>query len=412
MACGAPQAETQPATVRVTTPANGSTIYLGQPITLEGEYSGQAINQLRLRINGQTHEQIAVPQGSTTFQSQWTPQFVGQQVIFVEAYDTNNTLIARSDLHILKVEPQPQNAPIVAPTAQPTVAPVASVVEPSPTAIDTAQTPQATSGATSAPSSTSALTTAPTTTPTAAPTVVPTNASASTAATITVVVNDYVNLRSGPGTNYDLIGRINKSESAKVIGKSADGLWWQVSANGKTAWVLGQLVQASAAANGVAVVQAPPAPTLAPTTQPTLTPTAPAVAEVPATPTPAFDPNRPPCNPSNPWWGVKIHNDPGYTFCVPVAFQFVPNANPDPDVVVIKWEIYGDFSELELRMDPNGQDCGVGTTGFREKVKFKEDGYVINTRFLPKGGYKLGLWATMNDGRIQDWGELNFCGKG
>ena len=46
------------------------------------------------------------------------------------------------------------------------------------------------------------------------------------AATVTAV--DYINLRSGPGTNYLIIGTVAPGAIGEVTGKSEDGLWWQV----------------------------------------------------------------------------------------------------------------------------------------------------------------------------------------
>ena len=46
------------------------------------------------------------------------------------------------------------------------------------------------------------------------------------AATVTAI--DYVNLRSGPGTNYLLLGTVAPGAVGEVTGKSEDGLWWQV----------------------------------------------------------------------------------------------------------------------------------------------------------------------------------------
>jgi hypothetical protein len=101
---------------------------------------------------------------------------------------------------------------------------------------------------------------------------------------------------------------------------------------------------------------------------------------------------------------------PDYTFCTPVPFEFVPNASPDPDELVIRWHIYG-IKSLELRIDPSGDECGMGTRGLRQPVPFKMDDFRINRRHWPPGGYKIGLFATLHDGRVQDWGELHFCGK-
>lgn len=39
---------------------------------------------------------------------------------------------------------------------------------------------------------------------------------------------DYVNVRTGPGTTYPVLGIASPGASAEVSGKSADGAWWQV----------------------------------------------------------------------------------------------------------------------------------------------------------------------------------------
>lgn len=42
------------------------------------------------------------------------------------------------------------------------------------------------------------------------------------------VVNAYVNIRSGPGTEYTVYGMAAPGSSAEIIGVSPDGDWWMV----------------------------------------------------------------------------------------------------------------------------------------------------------------------------------------
>ena len=42
------------------------------------------------------------------------------------------------------------------------------------------------------------------------------------------VTTDYVNVRTGPGTNYPVLGVAAPGASAAITGKSSDGAWWQV----------------------------------------------------------------------------------------------------------------------------------------------------------------------------------------
>ena len=60
----------------------------------------------------------------------------------------------------------------------------------------------------------------------------PVTQSPSARSSASVKVN--ANLRSGPGTTYDILGQIKQNESAAVTGKNADGQWWQISFAGKT----------------------------------------------------------------------------------------------------------------------------------------------------------------------------------
>ena len=74
------------------------------------------------------------------------------------------------------------------------------------------------------------------------------------------VTGDLVNLRSGPGTAYGVVGRAKIGETVTAIGKNADGSWLQVTAGGKKGWVSSQLVNAagSVACLPVVKVAAPP----------------------------------------------------------------------------------------------------------------------------------------------------------
>ncbi len=124
-------------------------------------------------------------------------------------------------------------------------------------------------------------TAAPTTPPTAAP----------TAAAAELVTNDIVNIRRGPGTNYDLVGSAQAGTKFKITGKNQDGDWWQVDYNGEPGWIFGQLVNATGA-QAVAMAQnIPAAPTPAPV-PPTNTP-------APAQPTPQPGPTQPPPTPKS-----------------------------------------------------------------------------------------------------------------
>ncbi len=76
------------------------------------------------------------------------------------------------------------------------------------------------------------------------------------------IANFNTAIYSGPGTNYVVYAALLGSETAKVVGKSEDGLWWAISVpvavNG-TGWVDGAWVTVSNA-DGVPVLPTPPVP--------------------------------------------------------------------------------------------------------------------------------------------------------
>lgn len=379
-ACGAPATPESPPSLRIVEPSQGARLMMNVETPVRVEYSGPGFAQIHVWVNGQRVGTLPIQPGNADASLLWMPQAIGNHVLYLEARDAEDKLIALSDVIAVRVEaPEPTAVPTAVPTLEPTLAPTP---EPSPS-----------------PAEAAAMAATPVPSPTATPGV--------------TVVNDFVNLRAGPGTNYDLVGRLNQGQTARVTGKSSDGQWWQISVEGKTVWVSGQFVQANDAAKGVSIAQAPAAPTLAPPTPAAAPPVAAVAPTTSAEPSPATPapPAEPDCNPSNPYWAATLNNAPDYTFCTPVPFEFVPNASADPDEMVIRWHIYG-IKSLELRIDPSGDECGVGSGGLRQQVPFKEDNFRLNRRSWPPGGYKIGLFATLHDGRIQDWGELHFCGKG
>jgi PKD repeat protein len=80
-----------------------------------------------------------------------------------------------------------------------------------------------------------------------------------------------VNIRSGPGTVYPILGLLRAGQTAEVTGISADAGWWQIKFTGvadEYGWLSARYVTAQNTSN-VPVVQAPPLPA-----PPTPTPTA------------------------------------------------------------------------------------------------------------------------------------------
>jgi uncharacterized protein YraI len=89
-------------------------------------------------------------------------------------------------------------------------------------------------------------------------------AAAQAAAEPQLVAPGTVNIRSGPGTNYGVLGSLNANAPVRVIGRNADASWWQIEiTDGSIGWVASSVVSASNT-DGVSVVAAPPAPAAAP----------------------------------------------------------------------------------------------------------------------------------------------------
>jgi hypothetical protein len=85
-----------------------------------------------------------------------------------------------------------------------------------------------------------------------------------------------VNVRSGPGTTFSTLGRLEPGEKAVATGKYAD--WWQIDYGGASGWVAGWVVTATGTDSVAEVV--PPASPIPPTAAPKPT-------DPPATPPPA-----------------------------------------------------------------------------------------------------------------------------
>ena len=99
-----------------------------------------------------------------------------------------------------------------------------------------------------------------------------------------VVIAEIVNMRSGPGTAYDIIGSVVAEQQLPTVGRNAQGDWWQVCCgNGdQPGWLYAPLVDARESENVPIAVDIPPPPTPLPV------PTAAVVAEAP-TPVPVAD---------------------------------------------------------------------------------------------------------------------------
>jgi outer membrane protein assembly factor BamB len=71
-----------------------------------------------------------------------------------------------------------------------------------------------------------------------------------------------LNLRSGPGTEYDILGSYEQGMALEVIGRSSDGEWLKVRApDGKEGWMALAYLQVNLPLEGLEVAQISPTPT-------------------------------------------------------------------------------------------------------------------------------------------------------
>lgn len=130
--------------------------------------------------------------------------------------------------------PEPQG---VAPTPEPVDLPTATPEPPTPVPTEEPAT------ATPEP---------PTPTPTATPVPKPE----------VVVSNPRVNVRSGPGADYPVLGQVLQGQRLEITGRDADGQWWQVCCfEGQSAWVADEVVSAEGPLETVALAADLPTPT-------------------------------------------------------------------------------------------------------------------------------------------------------
>jgi uncharacterized protein YraI len=78
------------------------------------------------------------------------------------------------------------------------------------------------------------------------------------------VTSATLNVRSGPGTSYPRVGQVRRGETYTIVGRTEAGDWWQITYDGKPAWVSGELVTATGPVESVAMVEVGPPPTAAP----------------------------------------------------------------------------------------------------------------------------------------------------
>ncbi len=92
-----------------------------------------------------------------------------------------------------------------------------------------------------------------------------------------------VNVRTGPGDNYPVIGQLKKGEQQPLIGASADFKWYVIDFRQQQGWLLASLVTVFGDVNSLPVIAPPPTPIPSATPLPppaTATPVPPSFADL------------------------------------------------------------------------------------------------------------------------------------
>ena len=393
----------------ISSPLANADFLSNAPIQIQGQADGAGIVRVDIIIDATVLTAVAAADTNNGVASlpvsvPYKTQTIGTHFVQLKVYGAGEKLLAVSDptIFVIKLAPEAPTTVPQPPTATPAPTPV-----PAPTSAPVVVTDTATTSAT--------LTTTTTVTTVDAGNVAPS----------LTITNEFANVRSGPGTTYDLIGKLNLNETAPVRGKNAasDGVWWQIAfdkgPNG-VGWVRGDLVSANAAAQGIAPAAAPPSPTAQPTQppapeQPTaLPPTAVLTTVAVLTPTPS----GPLCDASVKDWRGQ---NPSYPFC---AGKDPTWADPNSEYTVydngrdvplsISWRIYGEnVKSMWIHFDQDN----TGMCGFNKATQ-----KTINQQVSPEGtfafnaldfvyGGTMRVWwqVVLTDGRVVTWGEKKLC---
>jgi len=244
-----PQTEAKPSVALSVTQADGDGLTVGQPVTVQiAAVAEGGVSRVELLVDGQLYATLPVAPATSPYLSNqnWTPDAVGSHIIQAIAYNADNQASDPGQV-IVSVE-----AAVAASGDEPVQADVEEAAY-----NDTLPQPTATEPA----------------------------PAANQWPTVTALVD--LNVRTGPGLDYQSVGVMPAGQSAQITGQSMDGNWWEIvypaTSNGR-GWVsAGSQYSAGQNTAGVPVASAPAAPTATPTATvpaPTATPETPAVVTV------------------------------------------------------------------------------------------------------------------------------------
>jgi uncharacterized protein YgiM (DUF1202 family) len=158
-------------------------------------------------------------------------------------------------------------------------------------------------------------------------------------------IEGVTNVRSGPATTFDLVGRLSAGEQPPVVGRLADSSWWQIEfAAGPDGlgWVAAEVAEAVGDTVAVPVIDPEAAPA--------------------ATPQPAAIPNEVTIPPG----GTNVRSGPG------LDFELLGRLDENLTLPVLAANDTGDWWQVEFAAGPDGAgwvaDAVVKFSGRREAV--------------------------------------------
>ncbi len=309
-------------TAVITAPQNGSQVAVGEPVAVQVTASDPSgVRRMELWVSGvKTAEAVspaAAGQPVLTAVFEWVPPAPGSYTLELRAYNRQDQM----------------NVPAII-----TVQAVGQAVESTPT---------------------------PTLTPAPPTPTVPT--------TPLLTTKTDLNVRIGPGLNYDVIGLLPVGASTDILGRSEDGEWWQIrftpAADG-LGWVSAK-PEFSTAINtdGLPVVPAPATPTPFPTATPTPTETPTETPTPPPTATLTPTPSPTPTSPAE---------------TVVIEFSVSPDRIEGGECVEIGWNVSGVkavyFGDEGVVGQDSRTDCPKETTTYRLRVILKDDSEQVEER--------------------------------
>ena len=102
-------------------------------------------------------------------------------------------------------------------------------------------------------------------------------ATATPVGVVLTIESNFQNVRSGPSTQYDVLGRLERGTQAQIVGATVDYSWVVIQYRGQNGWLAAYLLDIWGDLSTLPVVAIPPTPTPGP---PTATPLPPAIPDI------------------------------------------------------------------------------------------------------------------------------------